>query len=130
MPNFWPQLLDLDQFTIFVTHLNDSVAQRDKSLLNQEQASFGHAFESVEKKFHDILLHHHLSHWHPITTAACNQSLELGVIDNNKLIVLPFPCRRDNRGDWFNVDLDIRMHVEPVRWRLWQNNNVAIKQKK
>jgi hypothetical protein len=81
-----------------------------------------HPIEAIEHKVSDLILHHHLAHWHPISTVPCNQNLELAVIDRNRVVALPFPCRRTNAGSCVNADLGITVHIEPVRWRVWQND--------
>jgi hypothetical protein len=83
-------------------------------------------FETAEKKVYNFVLRHHLSHWHPISTAPSNQNLELSVVDAGEIITLPFPCLHNNRGDWINVDIGIRIRIEPIRWRTWQNDKPAI----
>ncbi len=88
-----------------------------------------HTIEAAERKFHNLILHRHLAHWHPISTAPCNQNLELGIIDGKGLTALPFPCRRTNEGAWINADLGIRVRIEPVRWRVWQNDQVPAEHK-
>lgn len=84
-------------------------------------ANFDHSIEAAEQKIRDLVLHRHLAQWHPISTAPCNQNLELSIIESGRLTVLPFPCRRSNDGKWINVDLGIPVRIEPVRWRVWQN---------
>jgi hypothetical protein len=65
-------------------------------------------------------LDRHLSHWRPISTAPHNQDLEIRALDENALIKLPFPCRRNNASEWINTDLGTRVYVQPIRWRIWQ----------
>ncbi len=76
--------------------------------------------EAVDRKIHDYLLRQHLSAWHPISTAPDNQDLELTVLDGASSVVLPFPCRRTNAGEWINADLQTGIHVQPTKWRPWQ----------
>jgi len=64
--------------------------------------------EAADRKIKDYLLRQHLSLWHPISTAPNNQDLELKVLDGVSSVVLPFPCRRTNAGDWINADLETR----------------------
>jgi hypothetical protein len=100
----------------------------DESISEENPAGLGHPFKSAEKKLKDLVLHYHLAHWHPITTAPCNQCLEIRVIDNNKVMTLPFPCKRNNYGDWINVDLDTRVSVKPARWRVWQKTHSGLQE--
>jgi hypothetical protein len=71
------------------------------------------------------LLHRHLSHWHPISTAPHNQGLELRALDQSSLVAIPFPRRRTNASDWINTDLGSRVYLRPVGWRIWQKAKVA-----
>jgi hypothetical protein len=74
---------------------------------------------AAERRIHDYLLHHHLTHWHPISTAPSNHDLELTVLDGAAAAILPFPCRRTNSGEWINADLGISIHIQPAKWRPW-----------
>lgn len=75
---------------------------------------------AVDRKIHDYLLRQHLSLWHPISTAPDNHDLELTVLDGGSAVVLPFPCRRTNIGQWVNTDLRTSIHIRPIKWRPWQ----------
>jgi hypothetical protein len=119
-------ILDLDQHIPRVALLNDVMGAQSKTIFDETPNGFGHPFKTMEKKLDGLVLHHHLSHWHPITTAPCNQILEIRVIDSNKLMTLPFPCKRNNYGDWINVDLDTRVSVKPARWRVWQKTRSGL----
>jgi hypothetical protein len=63
-----------------------------------------------------------LSHWHPISTAPCNQDAELRVVDEGKVVTLQFPCLQLNVNGWMDVDLGTRIDIEPVEWRIWQHS--------
>ena len=76
--------------------------------------------EAADRKIKDYLLRQHLSLWHPISTAPNNQDLELKVLDGVSSVVLPFPCRRTNAGDWINADLETGIDIHPMKWRPWQ----------
>jgi hypothetical protein len=78
------------------------------------------AADAVDLGIRRYLLHRHLAHWHPISTAPHNQVLEIRVLDENRLVAIPFPCRRNNASDWINNDLGTRVYMRPVRWRIWQ----------
>jgi hypothetical protein len=69
------------------------------------------------------LLHRHLAHWHPISTAPYNQDLEIRALSENGSVAIPFPCRRTNASDWINTDLGTRVYMRPVRW-LPQNSSL------
>ena len=91
-----------------------------KENTKQIASKLSSAIEAVDLGIRKYLLHRHLAHWHPISTAPHNQDLEIRVLDENALIKLPFPCRRTNASDWINTDLGTRVYVQPVRWRIWQ----------
>jgi hypothetical protein len=74
------------------------------------------AVQSVRK----YLLHLHLTHWHPISTAPHNQDLELRIVDDSAVVRVLFPCRRTNTGVWINADLGTSLHIQPIAWRRWQ----------
>lgn len=78
------------------------------------------AIEAANRKIKDYLLRQHLSLWHPISTAPNNHDLELKVLDGESSIILPFPCRRTNGGDWINADLETGLDIRPTKWRPWQ----------
>jgi len=80
------------------------------------------AIKSSQKAIHDLSLHVHLSHWHPISTAPCNQELELRIAQAGELLVLEFPCLQTNDRQWINVDLGSEIIIHPVEWRVWQRD--------
>jgi hypothetical protein len=94
--------------------------KNQKDNTKQTASKLSSAIEALDLSIRKCLLHRHLSHWHPISTAPHNQDLEIRVLDENALIKLPFPCRRTNASDWINTDLGTRVYVQPVRWRIWQ----------
>lgn len=67
--------------------------------------SIGHAIEDADHAIHDIALRIHLSRWHPISTAPCNQEVELRIAEGKAILTLEFPCLQTNAGDWIDVDL-------------------------
>jgi hypothetical protein len=71
---------------------------------------------------HAALERQHLSDWRPASTAPCNQDLELRVNEDGATTTLPFPCRHTNGGEWINVDLGVRLQIQPVEWRAWQRS--------
>jgi hypothetical protein len=73
----------------------------------------------AERKIHDYLLHRHLTHWHPISTAPNNHDLELTILDGAAAAIFRFPCRRKNSGEWINADLGISIKIQPAQWRPW-----------
>ena len=82
------------------------------------------AIEVADRKIKDYLLRQHLSLWHPISTAPNNHDLELKVLDGALPVVLPFPCRRTNAGEWINADLETGIDIQPTKWRPWQKARV------
>jgi hypothetical protein len=89
-------------------------------LENHLPTSFEDVVKDAETAIHDVALHVHLSHWHPISTAPCNQELELRIAENEKILALEFPCLQTNAGAWINVDLGSEIKIQPVEWRVWQ----------
>jgi hypothetical protein len=94
--------------------------KRKKDNAKQVRSKLSSAIEALDLGIRKCLLHRHLPQWRPISTATHNQALEIGVLDENSLIELPFPCRRNNASEWINTDLGTRVYVQPVRWRIWQ----------
>jgi nucleotide-binding universal stress UspA family protein len=88
-------------------------------------SSVAHVIENVEHKISDIALGFHLAHWHPISTAPCNQSLELRVAEGDDMVTVQFPCCRTNDNEWINADLGTQVHLQPVQWRIWQHSKPA-----
>jgi hypothetical protein len=88
-----------------------------------EPGSWSHLAEVIEatnRTIKDYLLRQHLSLWHPISTAPNNHDLELKVLDGGSSVVLTFPCRRTNAGEWINSDLGAAIDIRPTKWRPWQ----------
>lgn len=88
-----------------------------------EPGSWSHmadAIEAANRTFKDYLFRQHLSLWHPISTVPNNHDLELKVLDGGSSVVLPFPCRRTNSGEWINADLEAAIDIRPTKWRPWQ----------
>jgi hypothetical protein len=79
-----------------------------------------HAVKDADKAVHDVVQHVHLSHWHPISTAPCNQELELRISEDGNIVTLNFPCLQTNSGAWINVDLGSQIEFQAVEWRVWQ----------
>src|SRR6516162_6854810 len=75
------------------------------------------AIEVADRKIKDYLLRQHLSLWHPISTAPKNHHLELKVLGGALPVVLPFPCRRTNAGEWIKADLATGIDIPPTKWR-------------
>ncbi len=92
----------------------------DQKLESGSAAHLIDMIEAVDRRIHDYLLRQHLSAWHPISTAPDNQDLELTVLDGAASVVLPFPCRRTNAGEWINADLQTSITIQPTTWRPWQ----------
>jgi nucleotide-binding universal stress UspA family protein len=80
------------------------------------------AVAHVEHTIADIALGFHLAHWHPISTAPCNQSLELRVAEGHDIVTVQFPCCRTNDNEWINADLGTQVHLNPVQWRIWKHS--------
>jgi hypothetical protein len=55
--------------------------------------------------------------WRPISTAPFNRDVQVR-IGNHGSRVLPFPCRQTAAG-WINLDLGVRMELDPSEWRPW-----------
>jgi len=83
-------------------------------------SKLGDAIDAVDLGIRRYLLHRHLAHWHPISTAPHDQDLEIRALDENHLVSTPFPCQRTNASDWINTDLGTRVYMRPVRRRAWQ----------
>ena len=80
------------------------------------------AFHQTDRAVHAALGHHHLSRWHPASTAPYNQDLELRVSEDGTTTTMPFPCRQTNEDEWINVDLGVPLQIQPVEWRAWQQS--------
>lgn len=78
--------------------------------------------QRTDRAIHAALEHHHLSRWHPVSTAPYNQDLELRVTEDGTIATMPFPCRHTNEDEWINVDLGVPLQIEPVEWRAWQQS--------
>lgn len=91
-----------------------------ENLASHLPASLETAVKEADKAIHDYKQHVHFSQWHPISTAPCNQELELRIPEEGTVVTLEFPCLRTNAGAWINVDLGSEIKLEPVEWRLWQ----------
>jgi hypothetical protein len=76
--------------------------------------------KQADRAVHAALARQRLSHWHPASTAPCNQELELRVTEDGLTTTLPFPCRRTNRDEWINVDLGVPLRIQAAQWRTWQ----------
>jgi hypothetical protein len=76
--------------------------------------------EAVDRKMKDYLLLQYLSLWHPISTAPNNHDLELKVLEGTSSVILPFPCKQTNAGEWLNADLETGIDIQPIKWRPWQ----------
>ena len=88
-------------------------------------SKLGHAIDAVDLGIRRYLLHRHLAHWHPISTAPHNQDLEIRALDEDLLVAIPFPCKRTNASDWTNADLGTRVYMRSVRWRIWRPNSAT-----
>lgn len=91
-----------------------------ESLVSHLPTSVENAVKDADKAIHDIREHAHFSQWHPISTAPCNQELELRIPEDGTLVTLEFPCLKTNVGAWINVDLGAEIKLDPVEWRRWQ----------
>jgi len=93
---------------------------KQQKLKSRSSSHLVEMIEALDCKIHDYLLRQHLSLWHPISTAPNNQDLELIVLDGASSVILPFPCRRTNTGEWINIDLGTGIDIQPTKWRPWQ----------
>ena len=57
--------------------------------------------------------------WHPISTAPPDRDLQLGVIENDEVHCLVFPCRRTEQG-WVDAANGRSIRVDPTFWREWK----------
>jgi len=92
-----------NRMTSFTMDRNDHAKRTGSKVSN--------AIEAIDLGIRRCLLHQHLSHWHPVSTAPHNQDLEVRDSDENALIKLPFPCRRNNASEWINTDLGTRVYA-------------------
>jgi hypothetical protein len=69
------------------------------------------AIDAVDLGIRRYLLHRHLAHWHPISTAPYNQDLEIWALSENGSVAIPFPCRRANASDWIKRSMDYSTRV-------------------
>jgi hypothetical protein len=93
-----------------------------ESLESYLPPAIAHAVKVADKAIRDFALHIHLAHWHMISTAPCNQELELHIAEGREILTLEFPCLQTNEGVWINVDLGAEIMIQPVEWRVWQRN--------
>jgi hypothetical protein len=95
-------------------------AKKQRKRKSSSSRHLAEAIEAADRKIKDYLLRLHLSLWHPISTAPANHDLELKLLDGASTIILPFPCRRTNAGEWINADLETSIDIRPTKWRPWQ----------
>ena len=93
-----------------------------ESLESYLPPAIARAVKVADKAIRDFVLHIHLAHWHMISTAPCNQELELRFAESGEISILDFPCLQTNAGVWINVDLGAAIKIQPVEWRVWQRN--------
>jgi hypothetical protein len=93
-----------------------------ESLESYLPPAIAHAVKVADKAIRDFALHIHLAQWHMISTAPCNQELELHIAESGEISILDFPCLQTNAGVWINVDLGAAIKIQPVEWRVWQRN--------
>jgi hypothetical protein len=98
-------------------------AGNDQKLEPDSSPYLGGVMEAADRKIKDYLLRQHLSLWHPISTAPDNHDLELTVLDGGSSVVLPFPCRRTNTGQWVNTDLRTSSRSNGVRGKKQKRRN-------
>ena len=98
-------------------------AGNDQKLEPDSSPYLGDVMEAADRKIQDYLLRQHLSLWHPISTAPDNHDLELTVLDGGSSVVLPFPCRRTNTGQWVNTDLRTSSRSNGVRGKKQKRRN-------
>ena len=91
-----------------------------ESLVSHLPASVENAVKDADKAIHDYKQHVHYAQWHPVSTAPCNQELELRITEDGNVVTLEFPCLQTNAGAWINVDLGAEIKIAPVEWRRWQ----------
>jgi hypothetical protein len=91
-----------------------------ENLESHLSSSIEHAVKDADKAVHDLVQNVHLAHWHPISTAPCNQELELRISEDGNIVTLNFPCLQTNSGAWINVDLGSQIEFQAVEWRIWQ----------
>jgi hypothetical protein len=56
--------------------------------------------------------------WRLPSTAPFNCDVELCASGTEESHIVPFPCRQTEDG-WINADLNIRLDIDPTKWRAW-----------
>ncbi len=84
------------------------------------QAPIAHAIKVGYQSVENFALRVRIAHWRLISTAPCNQELELRIVENEKVLKLEFPCLQISAGVWINVDLGSEIKIQPIQWRVWQ----------
>jgi hypothetical protein len=98
-------------------------AKEQQSLEPGSRSHLVEVIEAADRSIKDYLFRQHLSAWHPISTAPNNHDLELKVLDGGSSVVLPFPCRRTNAGEWVNTISAAGIEIQPTKWRPWQRKS-------
>jgi len=77
---------------------------------------------ALDRTIRNLSLRIRQSQWRLISTAPCNQELELRIADFGTPRTLEFPCLRTNTGAWINVDLGSEIKIQPLEWRVWRRH--------
>jgi hypothetical protein len=65
--------------------------------------------------------------WRPITTAPFNRNVKLRIAEADRVLTMPFPCRRTNDGRWINADLGTPVAIDPTHWCIWRRRTPSIR---
>ena len=87
---------------------------------NSQSNLIAHTIKVACQAIENFALRVRMTRWRLISTAPCNQILELRIVDNKKVSTLEFPCLQIDAGLWINVDLGATIKVHPIQWRAWQ----------
>ena len=95
-------------------------AGNDQKLEPDSSPYLGDVMEAADRKIKDYLCASICRSGTQSQRRPNNHDLELTVLDGGSSVVLPFPCRRMNTGQWVNTDLRTSIHIQPIKWRPWQ----------
>ncbi len=82
--------------------------------------TIGRTIKAAYQAIEGFALRVRLAHWRLISTAPCNQALEVRIVENEKVLTPEFPCLQMNAGVWINVDLGAEIKIQPIQWRVWR----------
>ncbi len=121
--------LPIPRNLFFASHPEEAAASKTVFPTDQPSGDLSsgvaQVIEDVEHRISEFALGLHLAHWHPISTAPCNQSLELRVAEGDDMVTVQFPCYLTNDNEWINADLGTQVKLNPVQWRIWRHSKPA-----